>query len=153
MAGRQSEPSIDEILSSIRKVIAEDDAADNSPRNISAKSIASEIASAKITSGHVADRKSAVKDDILELTSQDSDDSEPLVNQETAQGLRHGLSALAALSEPSARPQIVRSGETSLESLVTEMLRPMMKDWLDQNLPELVEMMVAKEIQRITKKG
>jgi uncharacterized protein len=29
----------------------------------------------------------------------------------------------------------------------------MLKDWLDANLPSLVESMVAKEIERITKKG
>jgi len=30
------------------------------------------------------------------------------------------------------------------------MLRPMLKDWLDSNLPTMVEGMVAREIARIT---
>ncbi len=130
MAERQTEPSIDEILSSIRKVIAEDDGVDSTPIKSTAKK----------------------NDDVLELTSEDIDDNEALVDQSTAQDLRQSLSTLAALSEPSPPPQIVRSGETSLESLVTEMLRPMMKEWLDDNLPTLVESMVEREIKRITKK-
>jgi uncharacterized protein len=33
---------------------------------------------------------------------------------------------------------------------VREMLKPMMKEWLDARLPEIVEAMVAKEISRIS---
>lgn len=133
MAERQSEPSIDEILSSIRKVIAEDEGLDPIPRKSAAQK--------------------PKNDDILELTPDDIDDDDALVDQTTAQDLRQSLSTLAALSEPSPPPKIVRSGETSLESLVSEMLRPMMKEWLDANLPTLVESMVEREIKRITKKG
>jgi uncharacterized protein len=60
---------------------------------------------------------------------------------------------LKTLAEPGAQPQIVRSGETSLEGLTRDLLRPMLKEWLDAKLPGLVEAMVAKEIERITKKG
>lgn len=143
MAERQSEPSIDEILSSIRKVIAEDDVVDNDLNEAAFDTISSTDDSAS------KDDSTQSEDDVLELTSLEDDN---LVDQETAQGLRQSLSTLAALSKPSARPQIVRSGETSLESLVSEMLRPMMKEWLDQNLPTLVESMVEREIKRITKK-
>ena len=68
--------------------------------------------------------------------------------------MRESLAALAMLAEPGQRPQIVRSGETSLEALVREMLRPMLAEWLDANLPELVERLVTAEIARIAgKKG
>ena len=39
-----------------------------------------------------------------------------------------------------------------LEALVKDMLRPMLKDWLDQRLPEMVEELVTREIARITGK-
>ncbi|MGD9740149.1 MAG: DUF2497 domain-containing protein [Bauldia sp.] len=39
----------------------------------------------------------------------------------------------------------------SLEDLVQEMMRPMLKDWLDDNLPKLVERVVREEIQRVTR--
>ena len=70
-----------------------------------------------------------------------------------AQSLRQSFSVLQTLTEPGVAPQIVRSGETSLEGMVRDMLRPMLKDWLDSNLPNIVEAMVAREIERITKKG
>ena len=64
------------------------------------------------------------------------------------------LAALAVLSEPGVPPQIVRSGETSLEGMVREMLRPMLAQWLDANLPLMLEKLVAAEIARIAgKKG
>ena len=66
--------------------------------------------------------------------------------------MRDSLAALAMLSQPGARPQIVRSGETSLEGMVREMLRPMLAEWLDQRLPTMVEQMVAAEIARIVQK-
>ena len=56
------------------------------------------------------------------------------------------------MAEPGARPQIVRSGETSLEGLVRELLRPALADWLEKNLPGIVERLVAAEIARIAGK-
>jgi cell pole-organizing protein PopZ len=46
----------------------------------------------------------------------------------------------------------VRSGETSLEGLTRELLRPALAAWLDKNLPPLVERLVATEIARIVGK-
>ena len=66
--------------------------------------------------------------------------------------MQENLAALAMLSEPPAKPQIVRSGETSLEGLAREMLRPMLAEWLDKNLPPMVEDLVRQEIARIVKK-
>ena len=56
------------------------------------------------------------------------------------------------MAQPGAAPQIVRSGETSLESMVRDMLRPMLANWLDVNLPPMVEKMVSAEIARIVGK-
>jgi len=79
---------------------------------------------------------------------------EGLTNANAAQAMRESLAALALISEPGAPPQIVRSGETSLEGLVRDMLRPMLAEWLDRNLPEIVERLVKAEIARIAgKKG
>lgn len=43
-----------------------------------------------------------------------------------------------------------RSG-TTVEDLVTEMLRPMMKEWLDGNLPQIVERIVEREVKKLTR--
>lgn len=44
-----------------------------------------------------------------------------------------------------------RSG-TTIEDLVEEMLRPMMKQWLDNNLPEIVERIVEREVVRLARR-
>ncbi|MCA1662086.1 MAG: DUF2497 domain-containing protein [Novosphingobium sp.] len=77
---------------------------------------------------------------------------EPLLAANSRSSVRESLTALAMLAEPGARPQIVRSGETSLEGLVREMLRPMLAEWLDKNLPGMVDQLVAAEISRIVGK-
>ena len=66
--------------------------------------------------------------------------------------MRESLAALTMVSEPRASPQIVRSGETSLEGMVRDLLRPALTEWLDKNLPPLVERLVASEIARIVGK-
>ena len=144
MADQRSEPSMEAILASIKKIIADEDRGGipATPRR--------------------ATRTAPVRDpeesnDILELTQievEDVDDAEEeLLDDGKAQSLRQSFSVLQTLTEPGVAPQIVRSGETSLEGMVRDMLRPMLKDWLDSNLPNIVEAMVAREIERITKKG
>jgi cell pole-organizing protein PopZ len=48
-----------------------------------------------------------------------------------------------------AHTVLVENGRT-LEDLVREMLRPMLKAWLDDNLPTLVERLVLAEIEQMT---
>ena len=43
------------------------------------------------------------------------------------------------------------NGKT-MEDLVKEMLRPMLKEWLDKNLPPMVERFVEREIVRLTRR-
>jgi uncharacterized protein len=47
--------------------------------------------------------------------------------------------------------ETVKKHEPSLEDVVCDTLRPMLKSWLDENLPNLVERMVEAEIERITR--
>lgn len=76
----------------------------------------------------------------------------PLINDQVRGAMQENLAALAMLAEPGAKPQIVRTGETSLEGMTRELLRPMLAEWLDKNLPGMVEKMVQAEIQRIAGK-
>jgi hypothetical protein len=48
---------------------------------------------------------------------------------------------------------ILSENARTLEDLVQEMMRPMLKDWLDENLPGLVERMVRAEIERVSRGG
>lgn len=46
---------------------------------------------------------------------------------------------------------ILSNNSRTLEDLVKELLRPMLKEWLDDNLPSMVERMVRQEIERISR--
>lgn len=146
------EPSVEEILQSIKQVIARDN-----------RTTARAERQRRTTAGLPGDAPPAdPDDDVLELQEASQvrsgglePEAEPaLLRTEARDSMRESLAALAMLSEPSAPPQIVRSGETSLESLTRELLRPALAEWLDENLPPLVERLVAAEIARIVgKKG
>jgi uncharacterized protein len=155
------EPTVEEILESIKKVIARDNRAG-----------AAEQRRERETHGVVEpdlQPTEAVEDeDVLDLAEdgqfavaeEEEDPAEtiepagPLVTESARLTMQESLAALAMLSVPGVPPQIVRSGETSLEGLVRDLLRPALADWLDKNLPPMVERMVAAEIARIVgKKG
>jgi len=99
-----------------------------------------------------------LEDDFEDEASSDSDPLdtstlEGLTTESATEAMRQSLAALSMLSEPSAPPRIVRSGETSLEGLVRDLLRPMLAQWLETNLPEIVDQHVKAEIARIAGKG
>ena len=71
--------------------------------------------------------------------------SAPLLSQRAAEATRGPLDALSRMV---VKPEV--AGSDTLEAMVREMLRPMLRDWLDNNLPAMVETMVAREISRIT---
>ena len=165
-----NEASVEEILESIKKVIARDNRAvaaearvrreraaeaDEAPEP-AAPEEAEEILDLD-ESAMVSEAESLVESGDVESNDvypDDDDGVSPLLTDSASNAMRDNLAALAMLAEPPAAPQIVRSGETSLEGLVREMLRPMLAEWLDQNLPGMVERMVQKEISRIAgKKG
>jgi cell pole-organizing protein PopZ len=48
---------------------------------------------------------------------------------------------------------VLNTHPRTLEDLVEDMLRPMLKSWLDENLPPLVERLVRAEIERLSRIG
>lgn len=70
--------------------------------------------------------------------------SESIVSRETAAATRAPLEALTRMM---IKPDTNSDG--TLEGLVREMLRPMLREWIDANLPNMVEDMVAREIAKI----
>lgn len=74
--------------------------------------------------------------------------AEPIVGQHAAAASR---GALESLSRMLVKPEPGHDG--TLEGLVRELLRPMLREWLDANLPGMVEALVAREIARIVGQG
>lgn len=145
--GHNGEASVEEILESIKKVIARDNRVG-----------ALEERRRRETQGVVEPASDEEADEVLELGDDhmveeaDPVGDEPLIAESVRESMQANLAALAMLAEPGVPPQIVRSGETSLEGMVREMLRPMLAQWLDTHLPGMVETMVKAEISRIAGK-
>ena len=149
---------MEEILASIRRIIADDDA--------SKPTKAPEAAPA-------AKQQAAV----TAAPSRPAPPPPPAPSPRPAPGFRtiDGASDVVFTTKPEPPPLIDRgliSNETiaavdsafntlahtiigqnarTLEDLVKEMLRPMLKSWLDDNLPSLVERIVRAEIERVSR--
>ena len=72
-------------------------------------------------------------------------DFEPIVSEPAINAAANAFTRLAGTIRLSEQ-----AGQT-LEGVVREMLRPMLRDWLDQNLPAIVEAKVEAELDRISR--
>jgi cell pole-organizing protein PopZ len=166
-AKSQQEPSMEEILASIRRIISDD----NEPPP-PAKPVA------------------AVEDDVLELTQfappevdleieRDMEIEEVMPEVEPEPPVRPHFNgfqeqhedrlvsdataavssaAFASVSERLQRNRRERdvpvgNGAATLEDIVKDVLRPFLRDWLDQHLPDLVERVVREEVERLARDG
>ncbi len=171
-AQRAHEPSMEEILASIRSIIADDRAQAVSkppaPRPAATPQVIysnfglrpQDTAASTVVRQLPEESESEVETDEPEFDSA-SDESAPpfaarestpapepeapLVSVETDREVGASFQALAAsLAAPD--PQRV-------EEMTRDLLRPMLKSWLDENLPSLVERLVKAEIQRVARGG
>lgn len=69
----------------------------------------------------------------------------PLLSQQTDSAVSSAFADLAST--------MLSGNARTLEDLVQDMLRPMLKSWLDENLPTMVEKMVREEIERVARRG
>ncbi|WP_413776068.1 PopZ family protein [Rhodopseudomonas palustris] len=68
---------------------------------------------------------------------------QPILSRTTAAAVESAFNSLATT--------VLSNNARTLEDLVKEMLRPMLKAWLDDNLPTLVERIVRQEIERVSR--
>jgi cell pole-organizing protein PopZ len=78
-----------------------------------------------------------------ETSAAHDDERGRLVSSATSAAVDSAFNALA-------QTVLVHNART-LEDLVREMLRPMLKVWLDDNLPGMVERLVRAEIERVSR--
>ena len=134
------EPSMEDILASIKKVIAEE------KELRTTVSVDDEIEDSALPedepeeTGHV---------DVLELNeplAPPVDLGPPLLDEGIAGHSREALEQLSTIAATvPAAPQV-----NPLEDMVREMLKPILKQWLDEHLPQMVDEHVKREISRIT---
>ena len=72
-----------------------------------------------------------------------SSPSQPILSRSTVSAVESAFNTLANT--------VLSNNARTLEDLVKEMLRPMLKSWLDDNLPGLVERIVKAEIERVSR--
>lgn len=158
---QDNEASVEEILESIKKVIARDNRAGalEARRRRMLVSEDDDAEPAPLVRTHqVRDAEEVLDLADMEVPTEPSalpleqGEESPLIADQVRDAMQENLAALAMLAEPPARPQIVRQGETSLEGLTRELLRPMLAEWLEANLPAMVEQLVQAEIARIVGK-
>ncbi len=198
-ANSEDEPTMEEILASIRRIISDEDAPEaaeeaasdeppvEAPREVEATEPPAE------DGGDVLELTSVVNDDgsvtdldepedlepesetepepepepVMELVTEPEPEPEappapppapapmpepdmPGIVSDPPAGLAAG--SLSELAGAVAEARGVRMGDSAktLEELVKELLRPMLKDWLDENLPLLTQRLVEREIHRIS---
>lgn len=187
MADVRGEPTMEDILASIRRIIAEDpvpQSRQTNGRKGAARPQMAEnenadvpvdagVVNEEISGGFEAHFQAAT--DSLSMppmpeesrVNPDSADIMPAEDEEVLEltelaGLpeESGILSAATASVAAERLQLLsqmvvrpESGAMTLEGLVRDMLRPMLKEWLDANLPDIVDQVVSREISRLTGKG
>jgi hypothetical protein len=165
----EQEPPMEEILASIRRMISENAEDDNPAKK-----------EAGAEPGEVLELTQMIKEDgsMVDLTKEESEpesepetetepaaaepaaepesDDERLVSTDAADAASKPFADLARVAEPepasATGPTFGDSGRT-VEDLVMELMRPMLREWLDDNLPSLVERLVQKEIRYLVRRS
>lgn len=198
MSDAEQEPSMEEILASIRRIISDDNAqVETTEEQPAVEEIVTEEEGVKAveeplpveelpapTPEVVDDDEEDDDDEVLDLTDMDVADPEPLFEEQAYQAPVsppptpapepvQPLTPASVEKEESlvSSPQAVETmdefarlgsklyedvqelpignGAVTLEGLVRELVRPMLKEWLDQHLPITVERLVREEIERL----
>ncbi len=179
MGQLNTEPSMEDILASIKRIIAEDSEAVGAKTPKARREAMAAVVSARpapaepeaapeaaVEAAAPAAPETPEIPDVLELTSPmpEADTipaaaakaptpaSDPatdgLLSSPAAQASRNAFAALGQLQ--------VRAEEgapNTLDGLVADLLRPMLREWLDRELPALVERLVSAEVARLSGRG
>jgi cell pole-organizing protein PopZ len=167
------EPSIDEILASIRRSIVPDDDAGKpaarktaSRKPVPADAKSSPVEGSPAESGPAESEAPAGLDGAGAPGFQGSGNSPSEIPGETR--LTRTMEGASAPEGPLLSPRTTAAVDTAfhslthtvlshnprtLEDLVRDMLKPMLKEWLDANLPDMVERLVRAEIERVSRRG
>lgn len=168
----EQEPSIEEILESIRQIISEDDSTEQ-PAAAPPKAVApaapqpqpaapKPVVSAPFDPG-VLDLTDKVEADPVFAVAPEpaaprrevfaQDNSDHLISDTTADAASAAMARLLSGNVAVEREVSGRVGKVTLEDMARDLMYPLIKSWLDQNLPSLIEKMVQKEIEKISRRA
>ena len=141
------DPSMEDILASIRRILSEEEAQTAAAPEPLAAPIASEDVLVLDSSMMVQDSQEPGGQPALEPTAPGVEASQlvaPAAAAAAAASVGNMIRTLAA-----DRAVQVHSGGPTIEDMVRAELRPLLKEWLDSNLPGVVERVVRVEIERV----
>lgn len=154
----QGEPSMEEILASIRRIISEEEQAPAEP-----------VLDLTQTEAPEASGEDDIVFEAVEQQPQAAPPQRaapapapaPVRRQETPTAVDEGADAILSTPTASAAAEalarlagslkIADAPNQTLEGVVRELLRPMLKEWLERNLPAIVEARVEAELERIAR--
>jgi len=168
-----ADPSMEDILASIRRILNDDTEAEPEPPP--AKPVIAEPVGEKVPPEPAPDpvedvfvlEPSMLIEETVPMETEEkimaepfspepeavpapvAEPNEPLLNPSAAAAANASLGALVRVV--SARQTPVYRGGPSLEDIVRDEIRPLVKEWLDENLAPMVERMVRAEIERVTR--
>ena len=166
MENPQAEPSMEEILASIRRIISEDDedaaAGDGAAKNEPARAQAAPKAEKKPEKPAPQPRAVEAKADDDTAKKRIAAEDVEMIKKNATEAVMEGSGAMLEKSSAEAATQAfqtlsqtvrVSDGQgRTMEDIVVEMLQPMVKEWLDANLPAIVEEKVEEEVQRVSRR-
>jgi len=162
MENAQPEPSMEEILASIRRIISDDeDDAENAPA--AGSTLASVSAPAKPEPVQKNEKGAPAPGDDDGAGSHLVTEDIEMIKKNVAAALENDVeeamldksSAAAASQAFQNLSQTIKVSDgdgRTLEDIVVAMLKPMIKEWLDANLPAIVEDKVEEEVQRVARR-
>lgn len=150
----QAETSMDEILASIRRIIATDSRAEShtfSP--IDEHEDILDLTDALPDEDGKIHMSSEFRGN--NLTSQSTSYAtapsfeESLLSQATLSETRQAFHLLYTVEQEKSKPFQESTGGQTVDALMREMLKPLLKDWLDTHLPSLVKSIVTQQVEKI----
>jgi cell pole-organizing protein PopZ len=189
--GAKDDPSMDDILASIRKIISDDEARSqvgasspasakrddvllltdlvDEPEGMAPQSRPTPLPTARIDPAHASEMPQPAVEPMSSMSVTSPSPGEAPMKQRSTDltlvepgAANVTASAFERLSQavqesvpaPAAHDPgpTVGAGGRNLEDIVKEMLQPMLKEWLDRNLPPMVERYVEREIVRLTRR-
>lgn len=144
---QQAEPSMEEILASIRRIISEEEQGPAAPEPV-----------LDLVEPAQAAPEADPEDDIV-FESAPAPAPEPVQHREapppapvdTIISPPSASAAAGSLARLAGTLRIADTPGQTIEGVVRELLKPMLKDWLDHHLPAIVESRVEAELERIAR--
>lgn len=191
------DPSIEEILESIRQIISDDAEAPAAQEEVMTAAPETDDTSSDLdlsqksdpaprpvetpkpaapaeTTGKILDLTDKIEEDVdntrvdmsydpdppPNITLEDNpvmddvpQDEESILSDMTAEAATAEMAKLLATNVAVEREEPTRVGRVTLEDIARDLMRPLIKTWLDQNLPRVIEKVVTKEMEKLARRA